>query len=81
MKAKRKLVVGLATIGILGSLSTSWGVVAYEHNKIITLEKQCDKLQDELKTTKKQNKEYLAETKELADEINEIITLISEKTN
>ena len=81
MKLKRKVAVGLATVGVLSSLGTSIGVACYEHQEIVSLEKQYVALNKELKDTKKLNKEYLEEMENLTNQVNEINTLISEKTN
>lgn len=81
MRLKRKIVVGLATVGILGSIGTTCGVGYYQNSKIEQLEAQNKQLQKSLKSTKEQNKEYLSQMKDLTDQVNDINTLISEKTN
>lgn len=81
MKLKRRIAVGLATVGVLSSLGTSIGVAYYQNNQIISLEQKNKDLQSSLKSTKEQNKEYLSQMKDLTNQVNEINELISEKTN
>lgn len=81
MRLKRKIVVGLATVGVLGSIGTTCSIGYYQNCKIEQLETQNKQLQKSLKSTKEQNKEYLSQMKDLTDQVNDINTLISEKTN
>lgn len=81
MGLKRKIVVGLATVGVLGSIGTTCNIGYYQNCKIEQLETQNKQLQKSLKSTKEQNKEYLSQMKDLTDQVNDINTLISEKTN
>lgn len=81
MRLKRKIVVGLATVGVLGSIGATCSIGYYQNCKIEQLETQNKQLQKSLKSTKEQNKEYLSQMKDLTDQVNDINTLISEKTN
>lgn len=81
MRLKRKIVVGLATVSVLGSIGTTCSIGYYQNCNIEQLETQNKQLQKSLKSTKEQNKEYLSQMKDLTDQVNDINTLISEKTN
>ena len=52
MRLKRKIVVGLATVGVLGSIGTTCSIGYYQNCKIEQLETQNKQLQKSLKSTK-----------------------------